>query len=112
MFCIKCGKQLPDDAAFCFACGAAVYNGGNAASVTSEAPAVENGATFTAMTSGTLPVAKDAVADFGNFFIDGDVIYFVTHGYDDGQHTRLWKSDLGGNNKQCLLEFDKTNYNF
>lgn len=28
MFCMKCGKQLPDDAQFCFACGTPIRAGG------------------------------------------------------------------------------------
>lgn len=32
MFCIKCGTQLPDDAKFCFSCGAAIPQSGGAGS--------------------------------------------------------------------------------
>ena len=47
MFCIKCGKQLPDEAAFCFACGAPVWKGDTAASASPAAPVFGGLTTFT-----------------------------------------------------------------
>ena len=41
MYCTKCGKQLPDDAAFCDACGAPVKSGFTAAAEKAEAAAEE-----------------------------------------------------------------------
>ena len=94
MFCIKCGKQLPEDAAFCFACGAKVWNG--------EETAVE--------AEDILSVSSDAKVQFGNFFVENDGIYFIMHGYELGTHTQLWKSDLDGKNQKCLFDFDTTPY--
>lgn len=94
MFCIKCGKQLPEDAAFCFACGAKVWNG--------EEAAVEE--------DDILSVSSEARVQFGNFFVEDDGIYFIMHGYELGTHTQLWKSDLDGKNQKCLFDFDTTPY--
>ncbi|MBR6719954.1 MAG: zinc ribbon domain-containing protein [Clostridia bacterium] len=112
MFCIKCGKQLPDEAAFCFACGAKVWVGDSPASSTeTPASAFGNPQTATPMNEkDVLTVSMDAKVDFGNFFIVGNNIYFLTHGYHPCEHTQLWKSDLQGNNKTCVLDFDKTSY--
>lgn len=111
MFCIKCGKQLPDEAAFCFACGAKVYTDSSATPTASTAPVFDNLTTFTpSFENDPLAVAQDARVDAGNFFIDGETMYFLTHGYNNCEHTQLWKSDLQGRNKQCVLEFDKTPY--
>lgn len=111
MFCIKCGKQLPDEAAFCFACGAKVYTDSSATPVASAAPVFDNLTTFTpSCENDPLAVAQDARVDAGNFFIDGETMYFLTHGYHNSEHTQLWKSDVQGRNKQCALEFDKTPY--
>lgn len=111
MFCIKCGKQLPDEAAFCFACGAPVYSGNGAAPAAPATPAFENLTTFTPPTAqDVLSVAQDARVDAGNFFIDGETMYFLTHGYHHCEHTQLWKSDLQGKNKECVLAFDNTAY--
>lgn len=111
MFCIKCGKQLPDEAAFCFACGAKVYTDSSATPAASAAPVFDNLTTFTPpCENDPLSVAQDARVDAGNFFIDGETMYFLTHGYNNCEHTQLWKSDLQGRNKQCVLEFDKTPY--
>lgn len=94
MFCIKCGKQLPEDAAFCFACGAKVWNGEEAVTATED----------------VLSVSSEAKVQFGNFFVENDGIYFIMHGYELGTHTQLWKSDLDGKNQKCLFDFDTTPY--
>ncbi len=111
MFCIHCGKQLPDEAAFCFACGAKVYSDKSADPAAPAAPASDTLTTFTPPSAQeVLAVSQEAYADCGNFFIDGETMYFLTHGYNNCEHTQLWKSDLQGNNKQCILDFDKTAY--
>ena len=115
MFCIKCGKQLPDEAAFCFACGAPVFSGDSspatvAAPVTVSSPVVAPISKPASAADGKPNVASDAVAELGNLFIDGGKMYFITHGYEKGLHSQLWEADLKGNNKKCLLDFDSTPY--
>lgn len=104
MFCIKCGKQLPDEAAFCFACGAPVYNGNSASPAASASPVFDNLTTFTPPSEkDPLAVAQDARVDAGNFFIDGETMYFLTHGYHHCEHAQLWKSDLHGRNFKPIV---------
>ncbi len=108
MFCIKCGKQLPEDAAFCFACGAKVWNGEETS------PAVNTSSVYAsadiADENDVLSVSSEAKVQFGNFFVESDGIYFIMHGYELGTHTQLWKSDLDGKNQKCLFDFDTTPY--
>ncbi len=109
MFCIKCGKQLPDEAAFCFACGAPVYKGDTPAA--SSAPIFEGVTTFTPPAKeGNPGVSEFATVALGDFFIDDGTIYFLTHDFDFGHKTKLCAKNCQGGQVRELLSFDDLPY--
>lgn len=116
MFCIKCGKQLPDDAAFCYACGSKVWKEEGAAPVAPEAaPVMDVASDFSTaeapeVQKPSLTVPMDAEVKIGNFFVESDCIYFLIHGYRRGSRTQLWRSNRQGKECACLLDFDKIGY--
>lgn len=111
MFCIKCGKQLPDEAAFCFACGAPVYKEGGNAPAAPSASVFENATAFTTMAGeGNPGVSEFATVTLGDFFVDDDTIYFLTHDFDWGHKTKLCAKNCLGGEVRELLSFDDLPY--
>lgn len=102
MFCIKCGKQLPEGAAFCYACGSRAWTEEGAVPSAAEASDIQNPA---------FSLPADACVKPGNLFVVGDSIYFLVHADANYRsHAQLWKSDKMGKNCVCLLDFEKQGY--